>query len=362
MTYSAFFNGLQYRAGYCLICEGIEKAFFSGHLWTDTLQNREDTMKKILLAAAVAVTAPSIAMADCGEVSITEMNWDSSAVVTYVAKFLMEQGYGCSVTTVPSATVTSLASVAETGTPDIVTELWINGTPAYGELSDAGRIVTLGDVLSDGGVEGWWIPTYLVDEHPELATLEGVQANADLLGNRFHNCPDGWGCRNTNAALTEAAELEANGFEIFQHGSGETMAASIAAAFENREPWLGYYWAPTSVLGEYDMTMVDLGPYNEEVHMCNSNPECETVGLSSYPVGPVKTIVTTTFQEEFPEVSELMANVSFTNLQMGELLAWKEANNASAEEAAVYFISNNSDVWSTWLNDEARGNLAALIQ
>ncbi|KQI68823.1 glycine/betaine ABC transporter substrate-binding protein [Loktanella sp. 3ANDIMAR09] len=319
-------------------------------------------MKKALLASAVAFAAPTMALADCGEVSITEMNWDSSAVVTYVSKFLMEQGYGCTVTTVPSATVTSLASVSETGKPDIVTELWINGTPAYGELSEAGRIVTLGDVLSDGGVEGWWIPTYLVEQHPELATLEGVKANADLLDNRFHNCPDGWGCKNTNASLTEAAGLADNGFEIFQHGSGETMAASIAAAFENQEPWLGYYWAPTSVLGKYDMTMVDLGPFNEEVHMCNSNPECEGVGLSSYPVGPVKTIVTTTFQDDNPEIADMMSKVSFTNAQMGEVLAWKEENNASAEEAAVYFITNNSDVWSQWLNEEAATNLAGLIQ
>ncbi|MCB5198386.1 ABC transporter substrate-binding protein [Loktanella sp. TSTF-M6] len=319
-------------------------------------------MKKALLASAVAFAAPTMALADCGEVSITEMNWDSSAVVTYVSKFLMEQGYGCTVTTVPSATVTSLASVSETGKPDIVTELWINGTPAYGELSEAGRIVTLGDVLSDGGVEGWWVPTYLVEEHPELATLEGVKANPELLDNRFHNCPDGWGCKNTNTALTQAAGLADDGYEIFQHGSGETMAASIAAAFENQEPWLGYYWAPTSVLGKYDMTMVDLGEYNEEIHTCNSNPECEEVGLSSYPVGPVKTVVTTTFQDENPEIAEMMSKVSFTNNQMGEVLAWKEENNASAEEAAVYFITNNSDVWSQWLNEEAATNLAGLIQ
>lgn len=319
-------------------------------------------MKKIILAAAFGAAMPTVALADCGEVSITEMNWASSAVVTQVSKFLMEQGYGCDVTTVPSATVTSLASVAETGKPDIITELWINGTPAYQTLSAEGRIVTLGDVLSDGGVEGWWVPTYLVDEHPELATLEGVLANADILGNRFHQCPDGWGCKNVNAALAEVTDLEGHGFEVFSHGSGETMAASIAAAYEDQAPWIGYYWAPTSVLGKYDMTSVDLGPYNEEIHLCNADPDCGPAALSSFPVGPVKTIVTTTFQDENPEIAELMAQVSFTNAQMGSVLAWQEENNASAEEAAVYFITTHSDSWAGWLNDDARANLAAFIQ
>lgn len=319
-------------------------------------------MRKLILAGALGLAMPTVAAADCGEVTITEMNWASSAVVTYVSKFLMEQGYGCTVTLIPSSTVPALASVGETGKPDILTELWINGAPDYASMEEDGTIKTLTDVLSDGGVEGWWIPTYMLDEHPELATIEGVLANPELLGARFHNCPEGWGCLRTNTALVQAFDLEGAGYEIFQHGSGETMATSIASAFEDKAPWLGYYWAPTSVLGKYDMTSVDLGPFNEEIHTCNSTPECEAVGKSSYPVGPVKTIVTTAFLETHPEIGELMANVSFTNSQMGGLLAWQDENNASAEEVAVQFLSTQQDVWSGWINDDAKEKLSALLK
>lgn len=327
-------------------------------------------MKKLLVTTAFAATAATgfsgAAMADghaaCGEVSITEMNWASAAIVTSISSFLMEQGYGCDVTKVPSSTTPALASVSETGKPDIVTELWINGTPAYQELSEKGTITTLTDVLSDGGIEGWWIPKYVVDEHPELATLEGLLANPELVGARFHQCPEGWGCKNVNRALADAVDLEGNGFEVFQHGSGETMATSIAAAFENKEPWLGYYWAPTSVLGKYEMVSVDLGEYNETIHLCNADPDCEDLGVSSYPVGPVKTVVTTDFVEKHPDIAALMTNVSFTNAQMGEVLAWQEENNASGDEAAVYFLTNYQDVWKNWVNDAAREKLAALLQ
>ncbi|MCK0168069.1 ABC transporter substrate-binding protein [Jannaschia sp. S6380] len=327
-------------------------------------------MKKFLITTASVATAATMmagtAMADahgdCGEVTITEMNWASSAVVTGVASFLMEQGYGCEVTKVPSSTTPALASVAETGQPDILTELWINGAPSYDKMSEAGTITTLTDVLLPGGVEGWWIPTYLAEEHPELATMEGLLANPDLVGGRFHQCPEGWGCKNTNAGIARALGLEDAGFEIFQHGSGETMATSIASAVENEEPWLGYYWGPTSVLGKYDMTQVDLGPYNEEAHMCNADPDCEEVGMSSYPVGPVKTVVTTDFADNHPDLAELMSNVTFTNDQMNTVLAWQEDNNASADEAAVYFLTNYSDIWSEWVNEAAREKLAAFIQ
>ena len=57
-------------------------------------------LKAMVIAASMSAT---MAQADCGEVSITEMDWASATIVTSVAKFLMETGYGCSVVKVPSA-------------------------------------------------------------------------------------------------------------------------------------------------------------------------------------------------------------------------------------------------------------------
>ena len=320
-------------------------------------------MKKLLIGASALAFAglSHSAQAQCGEVSITEMDWDSSAVVTHVSKFLMEQGYGCQVQLVPSSTTPAVASLAENGEPDIVTELWVNYTPAYFDLKDEGRVQELANVLSDGGIEGWWIPKYLADARPELTTLEGIAADPAAVGGRFHDCPEGWGCDVTNSNILAASGLIEAGVERFQHGSGETLAAAIAAAYENQEPWLGYYWAPTSVLGTYPMVAVDLGDYDEEAHNCNVTEECATPAVSAYPTAPVITVVTTDFADKEPEIAELMGNISFDNALMGALLAWKEANNASAEEAAVYFLSEYPDVWGPWLNDSARENLSALL-
>ncbi len=321
-------------------------------------------LKSTAIAALIATgMASSGALAqECGEVSITEMDWASAAVVTAVATFLMQEGYGCDVTKVPSASTPALASVAETGKPDILTELWVSSTPAYDELEEAGKVEPLTAVLSDGGVEGWWIPKYLVDEHPELTTLEGVLASPDLLGSRFDQCPEGWYCKTVNRNLIKATGLEEAGFEIFEHGSGETMATAIAAAYSNKEPWLGYYWAPTSVLGKYPMVMVDLGEFNQEAHDCNTRADCANPEVSPYPASRVLTVVTAEFAAANPEVTDLMRNLSFTNQQMGEILAWQEDNNASPDEAAVHFLTTSADIWGKWLNDRARENLKALLQ
>jgi glycine betaine/proline transport system substrate-binding protein len=321
-------------------------------------------MRKLAFAAtaAMGLATAGAAAADCGEVSITEMDWASSAVVTSVAKFLMEQGYGCTVTVVPTTTVPAMTSVAETGEPDILTELWTSYTEVYEELRAAGKLTELSKVLSDGGVEAWWIPQYLAEAHPELTTLEGIKANPGLVGGRFHDCPSGWGCDITNNNNFIAAGLGDAGVERFQHGSGETLATSIAAAYTAEEPWFGYYWAPTSVLGKYPMVQVEMPAYDAEKHTCNGLEDCATPGLSAYPVSNVVTAATADFVAREPEAAELMRNITFTNAQMGEVLAWQESNEASYEEAAVYFLTTYKDVWGGWLNDAARKKLAPLLK
>ena len=327
---------------------------------------REDYMRKTILTVIGAVAGASMmtspAHADCGEVSITEMNWASSAVVTAVAQFIMEQGYGCSVTKVPSSTLPAVTSIAETGKPDIATEIWLNSAPVYRELESEGKIITATEVLADGGEEGWWIPAYLAEAHPELKTIDGVLANPELVGGRFHNCPVGWGCRVANDNLKVAYDLEGNGLEVFDHGSGETLATSIASAYADKAPWFGYYWAPTSVLGKYPMVKVDVGPHVADIHTCNQKPDCATPGKSAYPTATVLTGVTTSFAEREPEIMAFMKNVSFSNALMGEILAWQEEQKASADEAAVYFLTTHKDVWGSWINDEAKTKLSALLQ
>lgn len=290
--------------------------------------------------AAGVLMAPVAANADCGEVSITEMNWASASVVTNVSKFIMEEGYGCDVTVVPSDTVPAVTSVAENGEPDIVTELWLNSTgDAYARLESQGKIERVAKVLTPGGVEGWWIPTYLAEQHPDLKTIEGIMQNPELVGARFNNCPSGWGCRIVNDNLVKALDLEESGIEVFNHGSGETLSTSMAAAYENQEPWFGYYWGPTVPLGKYEMTRVDLGAHEQDVHAANQNADTSNPGVSDFPAAPVLTSVTSRFKEREPAIAELMGNISFETATMSAVLAWKDENNASAEEAAVNYLT-----------------------
>ena len=53
-----------------------------------------NNVKTYIIAGGALLPSATTTSADCGEVTITEMNWASSAVLASVSKFLMESGYG----------------------------------------------------------------------------------------------------------------------------------------------------------------------------------------------------------------------------------------------------------------------------
>lgn len=299
----------------------------------------------------------------CGDVSIAQMNWAAAEVTTEIAKFMLEQGYGCNVSLVKSDTIPAITSVAENGEPDVVTNLWLNSAgDAYTKLEDEGKMERLTSVLDPGGIEGWWITTAMAEEHPELTTIEGIMENPDLVGAQFNNCPDGWGCRVVSDNLVRALNLEDSGIEVFNHGSGETLASSMGAAVTDGEPWFGYYWGPTVPMGKYDMTRVKLGEYDEAKFEPLQNPDTPDPQVSDFPAAPILTSVTTEFVESNPEVTEFFRNMSFKTDTMSGLLAWQDENSASAEEVAVHYITENPDEWQGWLSEAASEKLSALVE
>ena len=324
-------------------------------------------MKKLIFGAVISTLSMGIsvnaAKAECGDVSIGAMGWASGEAITAVATFVLEQGYGCPVLVVPTDTVPAVTSLAENGQPDILPEVWKNSATIYDELEASGKVITASNVFANGGEEGWWIPTSLAEKRPELKTIDGVLANPELVGSRFHNCPVGWGCRIVNYNLKIVYQLEAKGIEVFDHGSGANLGVSIAAAFVNNEPWFGYYWGPTAVLGKHEMTRVDIGDVDPVQHAINQSPDSpeDKLAPSGFPSAPVLNVVTADLAKREPEVFKFIQNMSFTNDIISKMLAWKEANNASASEAAAWILTNHKDVILSWVNEDAKAKLNKLL-
>ncbi|REG85660.1 ABC transporter substrate-binding protein [Marinomonas pollencensis] len=313
-------------------------------------------------AMLVSAFSAQASAAACGSFTIADMNWNSASLIAHVDQFILNNGYQCDAELIPGDSVPTGISMIEKGQPDVAPELWTNSVK---EALDKGvadkRLRYAGNALVNGGEEGFWVPAYLVKEYPEMATIEGVIKHADLFKHpesntkhAFYSCPAGWTCQITAEHLFNALKLADDGFEIIDPGSGAGLAGSISRAYERKQPWFGYYWSPTPVLGKYEMVKVDFGSGTDvdEYRNCTTQPNCQSPKVTMYPPSPVHTITTESFAQNEPEAYGYFEKRGFTNPQMSKLLAWMEDNQADEETAMYYFLETYPDIWQSWVSTD----------
>ena len=315
------------------------------------------------LLFALAFASHSPAHASCGKVSIADMNWPSATMIAHVDLFILKHGFGCDADVVPGDTMPTGTSMIEKGEPDIAPELWTNSfADALQKGVSEGRLMIAGKSLADGGEEGFWVPKYLVDDKPELATIAGIKKHAKLFKHpedpaksAFVGCPAGWNCQISSGHLFRALKLADAGFDLVDPGSAAGLDGSLAKAYERKQPWFGYYWAPTAILGKYEMVKVDFGSGIDEAHFktCITQADCVNPKPTMYPPSPVHTVTAAPFAKRAPQAFAYLSKRAFTNADMNGLLVWIEENQADGETAATHYIKNFEVQWSTWLPADA---------
>jgi glycine betaine/proline transport system substrate-binding protein len=250
--------------------------------------------------------------------------------------------------------------MAEKGEPDIAPEAWINSMrETLDRAVKEGRLVYASEELGEGGVEGWWIPDYVAAAHPEIKTIDDALKQPALFPHpedskkgAVYNCPSGWNCQITTGNLFKAYDGEKKGFLLVDTGSAAGLDGSIAKAFERKQTWLGYYWAPTSILGKYKMVRLDHGvPHDKaEWDKCTAVADCAAPKKNAWAKSEVFTVVTKSFADRAgPAFAYLKTRGFPTNAPVNEMLAWMSDNQATGEEGARHFLKEKGDIWTKWV-------------
>jgi len=322
--------------------------------------------------AGVALVAGNHAHAadECGDVSIARMNWASAEVIAEIDNLILSEGYGCNTELVAGDTMPTFTAMNEKGEPDLAPELWVN---AVREPLDAavaeGEMIIAAEILSEGGVEGWWIPKYLADANPDIKTVQDALERPELFPapeddsmGAVHNCPSGWNCQITTGNIFKANAAEDKGFELIDTGSAAGLDGSIAKAYEREEGWLGYYWAPTAILGRYEMVKLDMGEHDKEHwDTCTAVLDCEDPKPNGWAKSEVFSVVTDDFAAKAGVAMDYVGKRQWDNQTVNVLLAWMADNQATGEEAAYHFLENNEDIWSQWVESDVAEKIKAAL-
>jgi len=327
-----------------------------------------NTFKKIILSAVIALGFTSfggIANAECGKVVIASQNWASAELMAEVDKVILEKGYGCEVELIPGATMPTFASMDEKGAPDMNPEQWANAV--YEPLKKAveeGRLVIANKAPITGLGEGWWLTPGSIEKHPELKGMTAVEilehpewfpSKEDPSKGAFVGCPAGWGCQLANAQLFRAFEMEKKGWVLIDPGSAAGLDGTISKAAESGNPWFGYYWSPTSIIGKYNMQPVDFGVKfagSENWDGCIVKPEqeCADPKPSAWTKSEVNTVVTDNFKKTAgKEAMKYLKKRTYPGDVMNAMLVYMADNQADGADTAIEFLKTQEKVWTKWV-------------
>jgi glycine betaine/proline transport system substrate-binding protein len=222
-----------------------------------------------------------------------------------------------------------------------------------------GRLLVGAETLADGAIEGWWIPKYIADANPRIKTVQQALARPELFPapdnsgkGAVYGCPTGWSCQISTANLFKALGGADKNFELIDTGSSTGLDRSIASAFRNKKGWLGYYWAPTAILGEYEMVKLsfDVPHDRADWNACTVVPDCPNPKVNSYPISQAFTLMSRQFAEKAEVALDYMKKRKWNNNTVNSLLAWQVANNKSNEETARHFLETMPEIWTVWMS------------
>jgi glycine betaine/proline transport system substrate-binding protein len=213
-----------------------------------------------------------------------------------------------------------------------------------------GRVENIG-LLGPVGKIGWYVPTYVIKDHPELATSEGF-ADPELAklfataetGDKGQFLAGDPSFVQYDESIITNLDLP---LQVVSAGSEEALLAALDSAYSRQEPILLYLWTPHSALNAYDLTEVKLPAYSED---CYASAATDGADIAcDYPPDELFKIANKDLAEQAPAAYTLIKNMSYTTKDQIEMLAAVETDGLTVEEAAAQWITDHPDVWKTWL-------------
>ena len=292
------------------------------------------------------------AVAQCAgdTITIAVNPWTGSAVNANVAKALMEQEMGCTVELVEIDEFAQFPGLS-TGEIDATLEVWPSGhAEDYATYIDGGQGIVDAGELGVIGKIGWYVPTYLVEENPDLATIEGIAANASLFataetGDKGQFLSGDPSFVSFDEEIVEALGLD---LQVVYAGSEAAILTELGTAYEAQEPLLFYFYKPHWAFVDYDLTEVALPAVTEECTTLAAQ-EDSTGYNCDYPADVLYKAINDGLSESDPAAFAFLSNISYTNAEQEAIAHLIDVDGLSAADAAAQWVAENEAIWSAWL-------------
>ncbi len=301
-----------------------------------------------------ATEASDTAAPDTGDkptITLVVNPWSASRLNVEVAKNIIERELGNPVEITEVSENDAMFTGLSDGTVDAVLEIWPSGvTEEENAYFDAGSVVKLGDLGAIGRI-GWFVPSYVIDEHPDLATWEGFTdpANASLFataetGDRGRFLATDPSYSQFDEQIITNLDMP---FQVQYSGSEPATIAELDGSVSASEPVVMYWWTPTAAVAKYDLVKVELPAVTDE---CTASAAASDGGYAcDYPEDVLMKAASAKLEEKAPEVFAFLQKFTITTEDQLEMLPRFEIDGEDPAVVAADWVADHEDVWKAWL-------------
>jgi glycine betaine/proline transport system substrate-binding protein len=296
-------------------------------------------------------TSKSTSSATNAAIKMAVNPWTGSAVNANVAKVVLESKLGTAVTLVDVDENVSWTGL-DSGDIDANLEIWPSGhTKDFDNyITQKKSVVELGKLGPKAKI-GWYIPQFVMDAHPDLATWEGFMkpenaklfATADsgdqgqfLMGDPSYVTYDEQVIKNLKLPLKYTVA-----------GSEAALLTAIDKAETDKTPLLMQFWKP-----HWKHAKVKLA----EVKLPDVTDKClaaATAGDGTYACDYAPDILykaaSAKLQAKNKVAFDFLSKFQLTTEQQNEIAAMIDGDKMSAADAAKKWVAANPDVVKAWL-------------
>jgi glycine betaine/proline transport system substrate-binding protein len=295
-------------------------------------------------------TAPAAA-ASGAAIKLAVNPWTGSAVNANVAKVVLESKLGTKVDLVPLDENAAWVGL-DSGDLDANLEIWPSGHTADFDtyITQKKSVVDIG-LLGPHAKIGWYVPTFVIKDHPELATWEGFK-NADTakLFATAASGSDGQFLMGDPSYVTYDEQIIKNlslPFKFIVAGSEAAEITAIKQAIADKKPLLLQFWQPHWLQSQVDLTQVKLPDITDA---CKASlAAADGKYACDYPVDELYKAANAKLETKNKAAFDFLSKFQLTTEQQNAIAAMVDSDGKTADVAAKEWVAANPDIVNAWL-------------
>ena len=302
-----------------------------------------------IAAVAIAATAGGASARSNGKPTITlaTNSWEGSLANNVVAQYVIQNKLHYQVNLVTIDEIPAWTAMVQ-GKMSAVMEEWGHSTQYSQYVKKSHQVANAGLEGPNGNI-GWYVPTYLMKQHPELKTWKGVKKDWKLFVTP-QSSPQGQFLDGSPSYVTNDQALVKNlkmNYKVVFAGSEAAQLTEIETLYKQKKPVLFYWYTPQYQNNIYKFSQVKLPKWT---------PTCAKLKPAkincAYPPYHLYKVMAATLPKTAPAVAKFLCRFKWTSAMQNKVAYDLAVKHMSNSQAAAAFAKSHASLIKSWLSSK----------